>query len=227
MNALLLVLTICTYILSIVGALLMGMVSARLNPNFLRAGIAMHFALLAMATIAYLTRLPATIQGVFLLLGVCTGLIFSGWALRNKQLSMYFRIYLGAYLISILVFIWSPSLLFYSISGHWNEYRPEQQIHLKGNHYLVEQQSMLQGTQGEGGYKVIRKYGIYNKTLVRDLRPKGIPKTARLTEITGDSMRIDLVFADGSQEALSFRAGMKRNRIERRMSPTIERKSGQ
>ncbi|MFM9008116.1 MAG: hypothetical protein ACKOQY_02645 [Bacteroidota bacterium] len=216
MNAILLVTTICSYILSIVLSLLLGMISRRLNPNGLRVGLALNGCLLALALMAFLTGYPNGMAGPLLLGGVCSGLALSGWALRNTLLPFALRLYLGSYLISVIVFMWSPSLLFYTISGHFNEYRPEHQVHLRGNHYLVEQQSMLQGTPGEGGYKVIRKYGIYNKTLTRDLHPRAIPRTASLTELGPDSLRIDLRYDDSSTESIHFRSGMKRNRIERR-----------
>lgn len=216
MNAILLVTTICSYILSVVVSLLLGMISKRLNPNGLRIGLAVHGGLLALALLSFLCGFPVSTTGPLMLSAVCSGLALSGWGLRNTLLPLPLRLYLGSFLFSVVVFIWSPSLLFYTISGHFSEYRPEHQVHLRGNHYLVEQQSMLQGTPGEGGYKVIRKYGIYNKTLTRDLHPKAIPSSASLTELGPDSLRIDLSYDDGSSESIHFRSGMKRNRIERR-----------
>ncbi|MCE2847476.1 MAG: hypothetical protein LW707_10710 [Sphingobacteriales bacterium] len=216
MNAILLVTTICSYILSVVVSLLLGMISKRLNPNGLRIGLALHGSFVALTVLALLSGFPTGTTGPLMLVAVCSGLALSGWGLRNTLLPLPLRVYLGSFLLSIAVFIWSPSLLFYTISGHFEEYRPEHQVHLRGNHFLVEQQSMLQGTPGEGGYKVIRKFGIYNKTLTRDLHPRAIPRSASLTELGPDSLRIDLSYDDGSSESIQFRSGMKRNRIERR-----------
>lgn len=216
MDQLELVLTICLYILSIVTALILGMISRRLSEQGLRLGLSIHVALIAL-TVVFLFAFPeAQAWHYTMLLAVCTGLSLSGWILRSSAGKKIVKAYFGVFLLSIPVFLWSPSLLFYSISGHLSEFRPELEFHLGSNTYLTEQQSMLNTGRAPTGFKVIRKYGIYNKTLVRNLNFGQTPLQARLEEIRPDSMVIHATLANGRTQSIGFKPGMKKNSIVRK-----------
>jgi len=216
MDQLELVLTICLYILSIVTALILGMISRRFSEQALRLGISIHVALIALAIVIYIVFPEADAWHYALLLSVCSGLSLSGWVLRSPSANTFIKAYFGSWLLSILVFLWSPSLLFYTISGHLSEFRSELEFHLGSNTYLTEQQSMLNTGKSPGGFKVIRKYGIYNKTLVRNLNFAEAPVQARLEEIRADSMVIHATLADGRIQSIGFHPGMKKNSIVRK-----------
>lgn len=219
MDQLQLILTICLYILSIVATLILGMVSGRFGPAAFRLGMAIHGGLLGLTALFYLAFREIPAWHYLLLTSVCSGLALSGWALRSPTLNRAWKTYFAAWLISIPVFLWSPSLLFYSISGHLSEYRPELEIHLGSNTYLTEQQSMLNTGETPSGFKVIRKYGIYNKTLVRNLDFGRTPVQARLEEVDKDSLVIHATLSDGSSRSIGFNPGMKKNTITRKPQP--------
>lgn len=219
MDQLQLVLTICLYILSIVAALILGLISRRFSDSALRLGLCIHAGLIALTFLFFLVFAEISTWHYLLLLSVCSGLALSGWVLRSPTVNKLLKAYIGAWLLSIPIFLWSPSLLFYSISGHLSDYRPELEFHLGSNTFLTEQQSMLNTGTSPGVFKVIRKYGIYNKTLVRNLDFGLTPVQARLEEIGQDSMVIHATLADGTSRSIGFHPGMKKNTITRKPQP--------
>jgi len=216
MNPLLLIITICLYVISVVFALLSGMAAKRIRPGKILMPMAIHLVLVFTGAV-FLTLLPEEPVSHYLLLcGICTGVALSGWALRNNSLSRFFRFYLGCYLLSLPLFLWSPSLLFYMISGSYAEYREEQQIHLSGNYHLIEQQSMLVNAGEPIRYKVVRKFGIYNQTLARNLDFGEPLRSAFIMEITKDTMIIVVTTASSRMDTVGFRPGMKKSSITRK-----------
>ncbi len=143
MGLLELIITICVYILSLVLALLLGMAGKKFRNESIRLPLAFHLVLLSLTLIFFLSFPAQEMSKYLLLFSVCSGLSLSAWAIRNSSLNMLFRIYLASYLLSLFVFLWSPALLFYSISGNYQKFRNEQAFNLKDNYYLVEQQSMV------------------------------------------------------------------------------------
>jgi len=217
MNPLQLIVTICAYILAVVFSLLLGMAARRFSADAFRMPAAVHAILLFLYVAFAVVFSGFSWTGYFLLAALCSGLSLSVWALRNKHLPWAFKVYFGAYLLSLLVFLWSPSLLFYSISGNLDKYRPEQQFHLEGNTYLVEQQSMLNRDTLATRYKVIRKYGIYNKTLVRNLEFGESVDKVNLYIMNADTIVLRTTLSSGQIKKTGFRPGMKKNTITRKV----------
>lgn len=214
MDISLLVLTICLYILSMVVALLLGMTARRLAPTSIRFPMAIQVILL-LFSIIFLRILPEQAIGNYLLLiSVCLATALAGWAVRNTWLKLPLRIYLLLYLLLIPFFLWSPSRIFYAISGHYGKYRPEQSFNLTSNYYLVEQQSMLQ-QETQIRYKVIRKFGIYNKTLARDVDFGVRLHDIKLIRLSADTLILDGVLPDHSLRRVGLKPGMKKNAITR------------
>lgn len=216
MNPLLLIVTICLYVISVVFALLSGMAAKRIRPGKILMPMAIHLVLVFTGTV-FLALLPEEPLSHYLLLcGICTGVALSGWALRNETLAVFFRVYLGCYLLSLPLFLWSPSLLFYIISGSHSEFREEQQIHLSNNYHLIEQQSMLANKGEPIRYKVVRKFGIYNQTLARNLDFGEPLRTASLEKISKDTMIISVTTVSSRKDTIGFRPGMKKSVITRK-----------
>lgn len=216
MDATILIFTICLYILSIVSGLLLGMISGKFKPDDFKKPFIFHIVLIA-AAIAFQLFIPGEEASDYILLtAICSGVSLSGWVLRSRYHRMLIKIYFSVYLLSIPIFLWSPSLLFYSISGHYSDYRPEHELHMSSNYYLTEQQSMLKKYQRKTSYKIIRKFGIYNKTLIRNIPFEVPPVEASLEEINPDSMVLHTRNADGSRLDYGFKPGMKKNIIERK-----------
>lgn len=217
MDPILLVFTICLYILSLVVSLLLGMTSRRFAAESIRLPFAVH-AILIFLSIVFLVGFSGQILGHYLLLlGVCSGIALGGWAIRNTWLGWPLRVYLFAYLLSIPVFLWTPSSVFYAISGNYDKWKPEQEFNLESNVFLVEQQSMLQ-EQVKVRYKVIRKFGIYNKTLIRDVDFGSRLSSAKLIELTSDTLILEGVNQSRALVRLGLKPGMKKNTITRKPS---------
>lgn len=218
MNALQLILTICFYIISLVLALLLGMSSRKLNGEAIRLPLALHLVLMIFTLIFSFTFPGQVLAEYLLLFAVCSGLALSVWAIRNTYLALTVKIYLASYLLSLLVFLWSPSLLFYSISGNYGKYRKEQQFNLTANYYLVEQKSMIETLNMPTNYKVIQKFGLYNKTLGRDLDFGGMLSEAKLITMNEDTLLIEGQYANKQKMRVGIKPGMKKNQITRKLN---------
>ncbi|MBL7922789.1 MAG: hypothetical protein JNL88_01185 [Bacteroidia bacterium] len=216
MDAVQLIITICLYIVSIVISLLLGMTSRRFNPESIRLPVAFHLILLFLALVFALIFQGHAISQYMILFSICSGLSLSGWALRNTYLKRPLKIYFGLFLFTVPLFLWSPSLLFYSISGNYGHYRPEQEFRLQSNYFLVEQQSMLHTGMEPVKYKVIRKYGIYNKTLARDLDFRKRLVAVELVRLSEDTLVLEGRLETGQSSRLGVKPGMKKNKITRK-----------
>ncbi len=92
----------------------------------------------------------------------------AGMILRSDAL-LPLKIYFSLYFLSILFFIISPSHLFQYISYSWRSNNLFQTFHLRNNYFLEEQQSLLNPAGDQLKYKVIQSFGIFHKTLARDI----------------------------------------------------------
>lgn len=217
MDPILLVFTICLYLISLVISLLLGMTAKRFPGEKIRLPAAFHFIFLFLALGFLFILEKAQIGNYLLLLSVCSGTALAGWSLRNEWIRKPLRIYLASWLLLIPVFLWSPSRIFYAISGNYRQFRPEQQFNLQSNYYLVEQQSMLQ-EQKATRYKVIRKFGIYNKTLARDVDFGARLQSVQLIQLSDDTLIMEGKRADSSIQRIGLKPGMKKNTITRKPS---------
>lgn len=214
MDILQLVITICLYIISLVVSMIVAMVTRKVPGEKIRMPLAAHAVLLLLG-LSFSFIFPGAVwAGYLLLLAVCSGLALSGWAIRNKQLALPLRIYLGLYLLSVLFFLWSPSRLFYGISGNLAKYRSEQQFHLGKNYWLVEQHSMFSTGNEPAQYKFVQKYGIYNKTWVRDIDFGQRVNSVSLLRFDADTLILQAE-PKGQSLIVGFKPGMKKNRISR------------
>ncbi len=211
-----LIITIIAFLLSWVAGALLTLAAGKLKPAFLRIFFYLHLTVISAAGVMHVFMPDNQLFGSLLLAGICSGLLLSGWALRSKFSPLVARYYLSCYLLTIPVFLYSPSLLFYCISGRIDLYHPAASFHLRGNTYLVEQQSMLQISESHRGYKVISKYGIYNKTLARDVFQGRQLIGATLVTLTDDTLIVKGILKDGTSLQIGLKPGMKRETITRK-----------
>ncbi|HQK98451.1 MAG TPA: hypothetical protein PLH61_10545 [Bacteroidia bacterium] len=187
MNALLLITTIMLYIVALVGTFVLTVLSKKFSNGMLNIFIVIHLFLVVTAITTTLLMPSTEIGNYFMSIAFCSGLIIAGWAIRKSEKLVY-RIYFGIYFSSVLLFLYSPSLLFYSISGNFANRRTEQQFRLEKNYFLIEQQSMLQLLSNVTAYKVSQKFGIYNRTIARDIRFDGRLDSVQLVALTEDTL---------------------------------------
>lgn len=218
MSVSILICTIIFYILSLVSALLLSMSSEKIKKERLKQAIILHFVFFCTAIIIYFFASRDAIYHSLFLATICSGVAVSGWAMRNKYVSVPVKIYFGSYLISILLFLYSPSLLFYLISGNIEKFSANQEIKLKENCYLVRQQSMLGLTDENVRYKVIEKYGIYNKTIIRNLNFTKKIDSVHIITFTNDTVILRGYLPTNDSSDVGFKPGMKENTITVRPS---------
>ena len=186
MNSTLLITALIVYILSLATSLVLAIAAKKFHPGKIRLPIYLHLVLVLLAAIAwtagYRNHFPYLI-----LLAVCSALAIAGWVLRIKTLAIPTRIYFGLYFLTVLLFLLSPSLLIYTITGLNSERQEEKRIFLRDNYYLVEQSS-LQSTSNELQYKLVRKSGMYQKTIQRDISFGYLPDSVHILKLTADTI---------------------------------------
>ena len=216
MNALLLITTVILYIIALVGAFVLTVLSKKFSHKTLNIFIIIHFALVLVALIAIIINIENT-SNYLMSVAFCSGLIIAGWAIRKSEKKLY-QIYFGLYFSSLLLFLYSPSLLFYSISGNFSQRRAEQEFKLTKNYYLMERQSMLQLLSNVKAYKVSQKFGIYNRTIARDIRFEGRLDSVKLVALTEDTLILQ-GYTKGLIREIHLKPGMNKNQIVRKRKP--------
>lgn len=185
MAASLLIVSIILYILSLAASLIIAIASKKFNPHSFPYPAYLHLFFLAAGIISYMAGLKE-LTSYSILLSVCSALWIAGWGLRNKFIRWPIRIYFSLYLLSILLFLASPSLLIYTITGKLSERSAEKWISMGNNYYLVEQSGMQPAR--ELHWKMIRKSGPYKKTIQRDLSFGYIPDSVRIVGMEEDTV---------------------------------------
>ncbi len=186
MTPVLILSTIIFFITSLVGCLILTLSSKKVSEKNLKPAIIVHFVIGFLALL--FTLLSSNIEK-FNLAFFCSGLLLSGIILR-KNYHLLLKIYFGLFLLLLLFFVYSPSLLAYFISGNYSKVKSPQTINLKDNIYLAEQQSMLGLSNDFTTYKIYKKNGLYKKTLLRDIDFGGKIDSIRLINFTDDTLII-------------------------------------
>ena len=186
MTPVLILSTIIFFITSLVGCLILTLSSKKVSEKNLKPAIIVHFVIGFLALL--FTLLSSNIEK-FNLAFFCSGLLLSGIILR-KNYHLLLKIYFGLFLLLILFFVYSPSLLAYFISGNYSKVKSPQTINLKDNIYLAEQQSMLGLSNDFTTYKIYKKNGLYKKTLLRDIDFGGKIDSIQLINFTDDTLII-------------------------------------
>jgi len=190
MTPFLLITAIIAYIISLALALVFAMMAPKLNIHFFKIFATIHFSFFILTITTIFIYINIKVANFLMIFTFCSGLILSGYALRKNIELKFLKYYFGAFLISLGLFFYAPSQLFYLISGSLGKYVSAQEFQLKENYYLVEQQSMLQLTATHRKYKIIQKFGIYNRTISRDLDFTDKLKQANLVLFNSDTIVI-------------------------------------
>ena len=86
------------------------------------------------------------------------------------------------------------------------------------NYYLIEQQSMLQLLSNVTAYKVSQKFGIYNRTIARDIRFDGRIDSVQLVTLNDDTLILK-GYLNGNSKEIHLKPGMNKNQIVRKSKP--------
>jgi hypothetical protein len=164
----LLLTAIIVYILSLVIALVLVVVSKRMNPGWFRMVAGIHIVLGVFFLFTQFT-FKGEVNLAFLFF-FCSGVVTSGVAFGSKA-ALPLRIYFGLYSASIFVFILSPSTLL-NFLIHPGFSAKEKMIAVRGN-YFLEVQNAMSSDSASVQYKLIRKAGMFHRTIQRNINFNG------------------------------------------------------
>lgn len=158
---------IITFILSLVLCIVSATVSKKINSNVVRLIIVSHVILISTSLIFYFTGSKIN-AAVFFAFYFCSGIILFGMVSR-RIFPLPAKIYFGIFILSLPVFIFSPSMVLSLISLGELKKDLNSKVPLGNSFFLEKQQSMFSSNNPKLGYKVIKRIGYFNKTIARDL----------------------------------------------------------
>ena len=163
------------YILSLVTAVLLLAAGKRLASGPLRILFFLHAA----ATLAAVAILIFGIQaGPVAACVILSGLVLAGLSL-HATVPLYQKLYFGLFFLSVPAFVLSPSRFGgFLETGRLHNSSPDK-FHLYQNVYLEAQRSAGNPLHRPPLYKVIREFGLFHKTLRRNIALPVQPDSVR------------------------------------------------
>ncbi|MEP7265548.1 MAG: hypothetical protein ABI772_13665 [Bacteroidota bacterium] len=162
------VVAIVLYILSVVAAIVLTIVSKKTDfRKFTRWMLILHLFLLVVFIyfeFAYNSHLYLHLS---FLLFFCSGILLSGLVIRSDY-PLTLKIYTAVFLSSIIVFLMSPSRTIRFITFTFNQNKTNS-WNIVSNYFVEEEQSLLSRPANEATYKITRHYGVFHKTLARNI----------------------------------------------------------
>jgi len=170
------------YILSFVAAVLLLAAGSRVSNGPLRLLFFLHVA----GTAATLIRLGVSLQaGYAAALVILSGTILSGLTLR-ATVPLYPKLSFALFLLSAAFFVWSPSRFGgFLETGRLHVSNPDK-FRLYQNVCLEAQRGSTAMPGSPQRYKVIREFGLFHKTLRRDIDLPFPPDSVRCLPGSGD-----------------------------------------
>lgn len=171
MSSALFILTITCYLLSLVATLTASFFARLIPGRLVNAAAIIHvlFLILYLVVPGQSNPLESAGWSNYLFISFfCSGILISGVLVRKA----YHRIIKGyflLYLLSALVFIFSPSrMLGFIASGHPDSFNPPR-LHISDNYYLVGQDRSVNSDTSDTAFKLVREMGFFHKTLARNI----------------------------------------------------------
>lgn len=162
-------LSIILFIASVIGGLVLVIIHKRMvREKFLFLG-SLHLMLFLawMASLLLKKDQEGTPYNYFLLVFLCSGILFSGLAWRSEVPNLI-KYYFSIYIITIPMFIFSPSMLVnFLLTGRYTDSLGKR-FEL-GQRYFLETQGTVMSDDTLPHYKVIRVKGMFHETLQRDV----------------------------------------------------------
>lgn len=204
---------IIIYILSLVTSLVLMMVGSKISKRFINTLMIFHFLLLAAFFLVWYSGNDE--QSFFnhhflFLFSICTGVALSGYALRMAA-NIYLRIYFSLYLLTLPVFVFSPSTLISAISFY-------KKADLAGkpystgmeNYYIEKHNSMLANMEGVILYKIVKRKAGITKTIARHIHLDCPPEHIEDFRFAGDTLITFLIHCPpGSLDARQVSVDIK------------------
>jgi hypothetical protein len=167
MNNLQLIASLSLYILSVVAALVLAVTSKGSGQRRIKPLLIAHLLVFTIFFVLYLSAAAAIyIQSAFLLF-FCSGIWIAGVVIRSSE-RIFLKIYSALFLFSVLIFLVSPSRTVRFITFNWQP-SASSKMKLSGNYFLEEEQLLLARPDSLVTYKITRQFGIFHKTLARNI----------------------------------------------------------
>ncbi len=185
MTASLLISALIGYVLSTVAGLILLVTGKGMPRRAVTWGVLIHAGLAVMFLAGLAGLLPGDWIHVCFLVFCCTGMILSGLAMRGRIRGVL-RVYFILYACSLVLFVASPSTLVRYITWHPVPAGADR-LRVTGNIYLERQKALLPAT-GPQRFKLVQEFGIFHKTLERDLEFDFHISSLRLLEYRRDTL---------------------------------------
>jgi len=166
MSATLLITAIIAYILSLVISLVLMIVSRKVSDSWKKGIIIFHSILLLICLLSFLFF--KTNSGIIFLVFFCAGVAIAGMIIRSS-LNLLLKMYYSVFLLSVIIFLYSPSLLFSLLAQQKFPDKKRNEFLLTDNYYLVKEKSMLEISNEFVNYKIVKRMGQFNKTMQRNI----------------------------------------------------------
>ena len=175
MSELLFISTLFFYLLSVVGCLLLFLFSKNISWSSSRSIVITHFIIGSGLIVMYLLELK--IHSWIYLSFYCSGILMAGDVAR-KSFHKVIKAYFLLFLLTIPVFIVSPSRIISLVAGKGFGNPREGRYRVVDNLYLVRTSDPIDSL-GRSKYKFIKEMGFFHRTIAR-----GIPAPDKIDSIT-------------------------------------------
>jgi hypothetical protein len=201
MSSTLFILTITCYLLSLVATLTASFFARLIPGKLVNAAVILHVLFLISYLFAPGSTNPLSLPGwsnYLFIAFFCSGILISGVLVR-KPYHLILKGYFLLYLLSAMVFIFSPSrMLGFIASGQPDSFNPPR-YHIADNYYLVGQDRSGGSEQGNIAFKLVREMGFFHKTLTRNILLPPATDSLKLLEYQEQKgMKIRAFFLSGN-----------------------------
>lgn len=191
------ILAFTCYILSIALAFAGSIFSRKIPTKYINITISIHVILLIICVTLF-NRLgtienPSVINYLFLIF-FCLGIASSGIIIRSDY-PIYLKTYFLLFLISIPLFIVSPSRVLGFIITCDIHAIHRNRIQVKDNYFLVAQSENQEKSNRRVPYKLIREMGMFHRTMQRDIMIPEIYDSLHIMEGKQDTILIRFFFS--------------------------------
>ncbi|MCC6385482.1 MAG: hypothetical protein LC117_02505 [Bacteroidia bacterium] len=198
--------TVIIYLISLVTSLILMMVGTRIHQRVIHTIMIFHFLLLVIFLVSWLSETSGGESGKWIdkhlvfLACICSGVMLSGYAIR-MAVNVIIRVYFSLFILTLPVFVYSPSTLISSINFHDRSAIAGKPYPTGLEYYYIEKHnSVLANMEGVIEYKIVKQKNKIKRTIVRHIRLSCEPDNIRKFSIQGDSLIIFELLCPGQSQ---------------------------
>jgi len=218
-------LALAAYLVTFILAVLLFVAGKDNNALWRKVFLTIHFLFLLCFVLSLLIKTEASAFRYSFLLFVCSGLVTGGFILRSTQLILP-KIYFSVFFLTLGYFLYSPSgfARFLLTANPYSQ--SAKNFHLRNNYYLERQSSIAISNQQEHPYKLVQQFGLFHKTIRRDIFLTADPDSVKVLEWKDKEALVLRTYhfsesthglvIDSTDVQLSLRKEVTKNQIERR-----------